>query len=239
VHGDENGIGVPFARVHRKRTKVNLNVDYVMTGLLGKKIGMTSIFDETGQVIPCTVIEAGPCFVTQIKTVERDGYEAVQLGFGETRERLVNRPAVGHFKKASTKPLRLVREFRANGISEVQPGQEIKVQNVFSKGDVVSIIGTSKGRGFQGVVKRHHFGGGARTHGQSDRERAPGSVGSSSYPSRVFKGMRMAGRMGGEQVTVRNLRVVGVIADSNLLLVKGSVPGAVNGYLEIRKNKAQ
>ncbi|HET6271909.1 MAG TPA: 50S ribosomal protein L3 [Bacteroidota bacterium] len=209
-----------------------------MTGLLGKKIGMTSIFDESGHVIPCTVIEAGPCFVTQIKTAERDGYEAVQLGFDRKSERTVNKPVKGHFAKANVKPTRIIREFRGNGVSEFQPGQEIKVDKVFSKGDTVSIIGTSKGRGFQGVVKRHHFGGGFRTHGQSDRERAPGSIGSSSYPSRVFKGMRMAGRMGGEQVTVKNLKVVGVIADSNLLLVKGSVPGAINGYLEIHKNSA-
>jgi large subunit ribosomal protein L3 len=136
------------------------------------------------------------------------------------------------------KPLRILREFRGDGGEEFQPGQEIRVDKVFTKGDVVSVIGTSKGRGFQGVVKRHHFGGGFRTHGQSDRERAPGSIGSSSHPSRVFKGMLMAGRMGGERVTVRNLRVVGVIPDSNLLLIRGSVPGAVNGYLEIRKHKA-
>jgi large subunit ribosomal protein L3 len=210
-----------------------------MTGLLGKKIGMTSIFDEAGHVIPCTVIEAGPCYVTQIKTRDRDGYEAVQLGFEMKRERLASKPEKGHFAKANVKPVRIVREFRGNGVSEVQPGQEIKVDTVFVKGDVVSVIGTSKGRGFQGVVKRHHFGGGFRTHGQSDRERAPGSIGSSSHPSRVFKGMRMAGRMGGEQVTVRNLKVVGIIADSNLLLIKGSVPGAINGYVEIHKNKAQ
>ncbi|MBI5473644.1 MAG: 50S ribosomal protein L3 [Ignavibacteriae bacterium] len=206
-----------------------------MTGLLGKKLGMTSIFDESGQVIPCTVIEAGPCFVTQIKTRERDGYEAVQLGFDEKKERLVTKPLAGHFAKANAKPQRIVREFRGNGVTELQPGQEIKVDKVFTKGDTVSVIGTSKGRGFQGVVKRHHFGGGFRTHGQSDRERAPGSIGSSSYPSRVFKGLRMAGRMGGEQVTVRNLKVVGIIPDSNLLLVRGSVPGAINGYLEIHK----
>ncbi|MBI4536274.1 MAG: 50S ribosomal protein L3 [Ignavibacteriae bacterium] len=209
-----------------------------MTGLLGKKIGMTSIFDESGQVIPCTVIEAGPCYVTQIKTKERDGYEAVQIGFEEKRERLVSKPLQGHFAKSSVKPARIVREFRGNGVSGLQPGQEIKVDSVFVKGDVVSVVGTSKGRGFQGVVKRHHFGGGFRTHGQSDRERAPGSIGSSSHPSRVFKGMRMAGRMGGEQVTVRNLKVVGVISDSNILLVKGSVPGAINGYLEIHKRTA-
>ena len=214
-------------------------MDGVMTGLLGKKIGMTSIFDDAGHVIPCTVIEAGPCYVTQIKTRDRDGYEAVQLGFDMKRERLANKPEKGHFAKANVKPIRIVREFRGNGVSDVQPGQEIKVDTVFVKGDVVSVIGTSKGRGFQGVVKRHHFGGGFRTHGQSDRERAPGSIGSSSHPSRVFKGMRMAGRMGGEQVTVRNLKVVGIIPDSNILLVKGSIPGAINGYVEIRKNRAQ
>jgi len=209
-----------------------------MTGLLGKKIGMTSIFDESGQVIPCTVIEAGPCYVTHIKTQERDGYAAIQLGYDERRERLVKKPEAGHFKKAGVKPQRLVREFRGESLQDLQPGQEIKVDKVFAKGDIVSVVGTSKGRGFQGVVKRHHFGGGFRTHGQSDRERAPGSIGSSSYPSRVFKGMRMAGRMGGERVTVHNLKVVGVIADSNILLVKGSVPGAINAYLEIRKHNA-
>ncbi len=210
-----------------------------MTGLLGKKIGMTSVFDETGQVIPCTVIEAGPCFVTQIKTMDRDGYQAVQLGFAEVKDRRTSKPLQGHFAKANVKPKRLVREFDLANGAELQPGQEIRVDSVFTKGDVVSVIGTSKGRGFQGVVKRHHFGGGFRTHGQSDRERAPGSIGSSSYPSRVFKGMRMAGRMGGTQVTVRNLKVVGVVPDSNLLLVKGSVPGAINSFLEIRKDKPQ
>jgi len=197
------------------------------------------MFDETGNIIPCTVIEAGPCFVAQIKTKERDGYNAVQLGFEVRKDRLVRKPARGHFAKAKVKPLRLLREFRGNDTPELQPGQEIKVDKVFAKGDLVSVVGTSKGRGFQGVVKRHHFGGGFRTHGQSDRERAPGSIGSSSFPSRVFKGMRMAGRMGGDRVTVRNLKVVGVIADSNLLLVEGSVPGAINGYLEIHKTKTQ
>jgi large subunit ribosomal protein L3 len=210
-----------------------------MNGLLGKKLGMTSVFDDAGQVIPCTVIEAGPCFVTQIKTKDRDGYEAVQVGFEPKPERLVTKPLRGHFAKANAKPMRIVREFRGNGVSDLQPGQEIKVTAVFTKGDIISVIGTSKGRGFQGVVKRHHFGGGFRTHGQSDRERAPGSIGSSSHPSRVFKGMRMAGRMGGEQVTVRNLKVVGIIPDSNLLLVRGSVPGAINGYVEIHKIVSQ
>jgi large subunit ribosomal protein L3 len=213
-------------------------MDGGMTGLLGKKLGMTSIFDDAGQVIPCTVIEAGPCFVTQIKTVDRDGYEAVQIGFEERKERRVTKPLRGHFARANVKPSRVVREFRGNGVSDVQPGQEIKVDRVFTKGDIVKVVGMSKGKGFQGVVRRHHFGGGFRTHGQSDRERAPGSIGSSSYPSRVFRGQRMAGRMGGDQVTVRNLTVVGVIPDSNLLLIKGSVPGAINGYLEIHKLKS-
>jgi len=212
-------------------------MDGSMTGLLGRKLGMTSIFDESGQVIPCTVIEAGPCYVTQVKTKERDGYDAVQIGFREKRERLVSKPLQGHFARAKVRAMRILREFRGDGSGELQPGQEIKVDAVFAKGDVVHVIGTSKGRGFQGVVKRHHFGGGSRTHGQSDRERAPGSIGSSSSPSRVFKGMRMAGRMGGEQITVRNLKVVGVIADSNILLLKGSVPGAINTTLEIRKRK--
>ena len=209
-----------------------------MTGILGKKLGMTSIFDDAGQVIPCTVIEAGPCYVTQIKTKDRDGYEAVQIGFGERKERTVTKPLRGHFARANVKPVRLVKEFRGNGVSDVQPGQEITVDRVFTKGDIVKVVGTSKGKGFQGVVRRHHFGGGARTHGQSDRQRAPGSIGSSSYPSRVFRGQRMAGRMGGEQITVRNLTVVGVIPDSHLLLIKGSVPGAINGYLEIHKLKS-
>ncbi len=214
-------------------------VDEVMIGLLGKKLGMTSVFDESGQVIPCTVIEAGPCYVAQVKTKARDGYDAVQLGFVEKRERLVTKPLRGHFAKAGVKPVRVLREFRSNEGAEYQPGQEIKVDGVFGKGDVVSIVGTSKGRGFQGVVKRHHFGGGSRTHGQSDRERAPGSIGSSSYPSRVFKGMRMAGRMGGGRITVRNLMVVGVIPDSDILLVRGSVPGAINGFVEIHKNESR
>jgi len=213
-------------------------MDAIMTGLLGKKLGMTSIFDEQGEVIPCTVIEAGPCYVTQIRTLQCDGYDAVQLGFEEKRESLVNKPLKGHLARAGVKALRFLREFQAREGSEIQPGQEIKVDTVFSKGDVVSVVGTSKGHGFQGVVKRHHFGGGFRTHGQSDRERAPGSVGASSYPSRVFRGQRMAGRMGGDRVTVKNLRVVGVLPDSNLLLVKGSVPGAINGLLEIHKKQA-
>lgn len=206
-----------------------------MAGLLGKKIGMTSLFDEHGHVIPCTVLEAGPCFVTQVKTREKDGYEAVQLGFGEVKERRVTRPMKGHFAKAGIKPVKVVSEFKGFNVSEMKLGAEVRLETVFSKGDHVSVSGTSKGRGFQGVVKRHHFGGGFRTHGQSDRERAPGSIGSSSFPSRVFKGQRMAGRMGGERVTAKNLEVVQVIPESNILIVKGSIPGHINSFVEIRK----
>ncbi len=206
-----------------------------MSGILGKKIGMTSVFDDRGESVPCTVIEAGPCYVAQVKTVERDGYEAVQLGFGDAKERLVRKPAAGHFKKAGIAPKRLLREFKGFDAKQFPVGTEIKVDALFATGDIVSVAGTSKGRGFQGVVKRHHFGGGFRTHGQSDRERAPGSIGSSSHPSRVFKGMRMAGRMGGERVTVKHLRVVQVIPESNLLLIRGSVPGHINAYVEILK----
>lgn len=207
-------------------------------GILGKKIGMTSVFDEKGKMIPCTVIEAGPCFVTQIKTKENDGYEAVQLAFDEKRERSVNKPVKGHFDKAGLKAKKVVKEFKGFDLSQFKLGDEIKVDSLFSSGDVISVTGTSKGRGFQGVVKRHHFGGGFRTHGQSDRERAPGSIGSSSYPSRVFKGMLMAGRMGGEKITVKNLTVVKVIPESNLLLVQGSVAGHNNSYVEIYKEQA-
>jgi large subunit ribosomal protein L3 len=206
-----------------------------VSGILGKKIGMTSIFDDNGQMIPCTIIEAGPCYVTQIKTKTSDGYDAVQLGFDEIKERLVNKPMKGHFKKGGVKPLRLISEFRNFNGTKLELGQEVRVDN-FQQGDMVDVIGQSKGRGFQGVVKRHHFGGvGMTTHGQSDRVRAPGSIGASSYPSRVMKGRRMAGRMGGERVTVKNLMVLKVIAESNILIVKGSVPGAINSYLEIVK----
>ena len=206
-----------------------------MSGILGKKIGMTSIFDDNGQMIPCTIIEAGPCYVTQIRTKVKDGYEAVQLGFDEIKERLVNKPLKGHFKKSGVKPLRLISEFRIVNGTQFQLGQEVRVDS-FEQGEIVDVSGQSKGRGLQGVRKRHHFGGGGRTtHGQSDRVRAPGSIGSSSYPSRVLKGMRMAGRMGGERVTVKNLKVLKVIAESNILIVKGSVPGAINSYLEIVK----
>jgi large subunit ribosomal protein L3 len=206
-----------------------------MTGILGKKLGMTSVFDEKGQSIPCTVIEAGPCTITQIKTIERDGYTALQIGFDEKPERSVNKPEAGHLKKAGATPKRLSREFRGFDVSKYELGGEIRVDALFAVGDKVSVAAKSKGRGFQGVVKRHHFGGGFRTHGQSDRERAPGSIGSSSYPSRVFKGMRMAGRMGCDRVTVKNLRVINIIPESNIILIRGSVPGHNNTYVEIIK----
>lgn len=208
-----------------------------MLGILGKKIGMTNIFDDRGEAIMCTVIEAGPCVIAQVKTTEKDGYEALQLGFDVKRETRVGRPLRGHFDKAGCKPRKVVREFQGFEIGKFKSGDEIKVDAVFAQGDTVSVVGVSKGRGFQGVVKRHHFGGGFRTHGQSDRERAPGSIGSSSYPSRVLKGMRMAGRMGGTRTTVKNLRVIRVVPESNLLLIRGSIPGHNNGYIEVYKER--
>ena len=206
-----------------------------MSGILGKKIGMTSLFDENGEAVPCTVIEAGPCYVTQVRTQAKDGYDAIQLGFDEKKDRLVNKPSKGHFAKAATKALRLMREFRGVNGTSMKAGDEVKV-DMFAPGDIVDVSGKSKGRGFQGVVKRHHFSGvGMTTHGASDRVRAPGSIGGSSYPSRVFKGMRMGGRMGFERITIKNLKVVKVIPESNILIIRGSVPGAINGYLEIVK----
>jgi len=207
-----------------------------VSGILGKKIGMTSVYDDNGVSVPCTVIEAGPCFVTQIKTKDKDGYDSIQLGYDQKAERLVNEPLKGHFAKAGGKALRLLREFRNfNGV-KLELGQELRVDSVFAQGDTVDVSARSKGKGFQGVVRRHHFGGvGSQTHGQSDRQRAPGSIGGSSYPSRVFKGMRMAGRMGFDNVTVKNLKVLKVIPESNLILVKGSIPGAKNTYVTITK----
>ncbi|MCL4538648.1 MAG: 50S ribosomal protein L3 [Bacteroidetes bacterium] len=208
-----------------------------MNGLLGKKLGMTSVFDEKGNSISVTVIEAGPCPVTAVKTKERDGYEAIQLAFGEKPERNETKAMKGHFAKAGVKPARVLCEFDGFNVGDYKIGDVIIVDKVFSVGDKVSVTGTSKGKGFQGVVKRHHFGGGAITHGQSDRTRAPGSVGSSSYPSRTFKGLRMAGRMGGKRSTMKSLKVVRLIPASNLILVEGSVPGPTNGYLEICREK--
>ena len=203
--------------------------------LLGRKLGMTSIFSENGEYVPCTVIEAGPCAVVQVRTLEKDGYTAVQLGYGDIAERKVSQPLAGHFKKAGTAPKRHIKEFRMDNIT-VAPGETVTIENVLKIGDIVKVSGTSKGRGFQGVMKRHHFGGvGMTSHGQSDRERAPGSIGSSSYPSRVFKGMRMAGRMGGTRISIRNLEVLDIMPDQNLLVIKGSIPGAINSIVEIVK----
>ena len=205
-----------------------------MSGLIGKKIGMTSIFDENGKNIPCTVIEAGPCVVTQVRTNAVDGYEALQLGFDDKGEKHATKADLGHFKKAGTSAKKKVVEFQ--GFEEnYKLGDNITVE-VFSEGEFVDVQGVSKGKGFQGVVKRHGFGGvGQATHGQHNRLRAPGSVGASSYPSRVFKGMRMAGRMGGDNVKVQNLRVLKVVADKNLLVVKGAIPGHKNSYVIIQK----
>ena len=205
-----------------------------MSGLIGKKIGMTSIFDENGKNIPCTVIEAGPCVVTQVRTKAVDGYEAFQLGFDDKTEKHATKAAVGHFKKAGTSAKKKVVEFQ-DFETEYKLGDLVTLDQ-FREGQFVDLQGVSKGKGFQGVVKRHGFGGvGQATHGQHNRLRAPGSVGASSYPSRVFKGMRMAGRTGGENVTIQNLRVLKVVADKNLLLVKGCVPGHKNSYVIIQK----
>ena len=205
-----------------------------MSGIIGKKVGMTSIFDAEGKNIPCTVIEAGPCVVTQVKTEEKDGYVSVQLGYDEAKAKNTTQPLMGHFAKANTTPKRKLVEFEQFEES-VSLGDTVTV-SIFNEGDFVDVVGTSKGKGFQGVVKRHGFGGvGQATHGQHNRLRAPGSVGASSYPSRVFKGMRMAGRMGGDNVKVQNLRVLKVIADKNLILVKGAVPGHNNSYVIIQK----
>ncbi|MFC2380660.1 MAG: 50S ribosomal protein L3 [Streptococcus gordonii] len=202
-------------------------------GILGKKVGMTQIFTEAGELIPVTVIEATPNVVLQVKTVETDGYNAVQVGFDDLRDVLSNKPAKGHVAKANTAPKRFIREFK--NIEGLEVGAEITV-DTFAAGDVVDVTGTSKGKGFQGVVKRHGFGGVMQqTHGQHNRLRAPGSIGAGSDPSRVFKGLRMAGRMGGEQVTVQNLQVLKVDKEQNLLIVKCAVPGAKNSYVIIRK----
>ena len=205
-----------------------------MSGLIGRKIGMTSIFDENGKNIPCTVIEAGPCVVTQVRTNAIDGYEALQLGFDDKTEKHTVKAEEGHFKKAGTAAKKKVVEFHGFE-EEFKLGDSIDV-NLFTEGEFVDVVGTSKGKGFKGVVKRHGFGGvGQATHGQHNRLRAPGSVGASSYPSRVFKGMRMAGRMGGDNVTVQNLKVLKVVADKNLLVIKGCVPGCKNSYVIIQK----
>ena len=202
-----------------------------MKGILGTKVGMTQVFDDTGEVIPVTVIEAGPCYVAQVKTEDTDGYNAVQIGFGHIEERKLKKPQRGHL--GTLPPLRYLREIRTDDASEYAVGQQVDV-GIFTAGQRVDVTGISKGRGFAGVVKRHGFHGGPKTHGQSDRHRAPGSIGATSTPGRVFKGMRMAGRMGNERVTVQNLEIVRVDPDRNLLLVKGSVPGRRGGLVLIR-----
>ena len=209
-----------------------------MPGLIGKKIGMTSVFDAEGRNIPCTVIEAGPCVVTQIRTEETDGYAAVQLAYDEKKEKHTSAPLMGHFKKANTTPKRKLVEFANDFNKELQLGDTITVADLFAEGEDtwVDVTGISKGKGFQGVVKRHGFAGvGGQTHGQHNRLRAPGSLGASSWPSRVFKGMRMAGRTGGDRVKILNLKVIKVIPENNLILVKGSIPGAKGSYVIVEE----
>ncbi len=207
-----------------------------MKGILGKKVGMTQVFSNRGEAIPVTVIEAGPCFVAQIKTVERDGYSAVQLGFEETKPKRLTQPQLKHLQKSNLPALRYLRELRVadEEAASVEEGQMLTV-GIFEEGDLVDVTGTSKGRGFAGVVKRYGFAGGPKTHGQSDRLRAPGSVGACTTPGRVFKGKRMPGRMGGERVTTQSLQVVLVDPERNLLAIKGAVPGGKNGLLLIRE----
>jgi len=207
-----------------------------MSGIIGKKVGMTSVYDENGKNIPCTVIEAGPCVVTQVRTLEKDGYEAIQLGYDEKKEKNTSKALRGHFEKANTTPKRVLVEF-SRFEDKKKFGDVVKV-NVFNEGEYVDVVGVSKGKGFQGVVKRHGFAGvNDATHGQHNRLRAPGSIGASSYPSRVFKGMRMAGQTGNKRIKIINLQVVRVITEQNLLIVKGSVPGAKGSYITVERWK--
>ena len=206
----------------------------MMKGLIGKKIGMTQIFDESGLAVPITLIEAGPCYVTQVRQPERDGYNAVQLGFEEVKPKRLTGGQLGHLKTSELPPLRFLREFRVKD-SEVTEGDKLEVGEVFSVGDQVDVVGTSKGKGFQGAVKRHGFRGGPKTHGQSDRQRATGSIGAGTTPGRVFKGKRMPGHMGSERVTIQNLQVAYVDADRNLLGVRGAIPGPKGGVVMIKE----
>ena len=203
----------------------------MLQGFLGKKIGMTQIFREDGKVVPVTVIEAGPCVVTQVKTKETDGYEAVQLGYGDVKRR--NKPQAGHLKNSRLS--RYLREVATNDTSEFAVGQTIGV-DIFETGEKVDIIGTSKGRGFAGVMKRWNFGGGPRTHGQSDRARAPGSIGGGTTPGKVYKGLKMGGHMGNRRITVKALEIIEIDAERNLLMIKGGIPGATNSLIQIRRN---
>jgi len=204
-------------------------------GIIGRKVGMTNVFSEDGRQYPCTVIEAGPNVVTQVKTVERDGYPAVQVGFGRKKAKRTTKALAGHFEAAGTEPLRILREFSPHA-EDLSPGDHVRVEDLFEEGERIDVAGISKGKGFQGVVKRHGFRGvGGVTHGQHNRQRAPGSIGASSTPSRVVKGMRMAGRTGGSRVTTKNVAVVQIIPDHNLVLIQGSVPGPKNGFVELIK----
>ena len=206
-----------------------------MPGIIGKKIGMTSLFTPDGKNVPCTLIEAGPCVVTQVKTLENDGYTAIQLGYGDKKAKNTTKALTGHFAKAGVTPKKKVVEFRTADIAAYSAGSEIKA-DLFAEGEFVDVVGTSKGKGFQGVVKRYNFAGvGGQTHGQHNRGRHPGSIGACSWPSRVFKGMRMGGRMGGDRVKVQNLKVMRIVADKNLIVVSGSVPGAKNSYVILEK----
>jgi large subunit ribosomal protein L3 len=206
-----------------------------MLGILGKKIGMSAIFDEKGIRIPVTIIQAGPCTITAIKSDETVGYNALQIGYGQIREKNMTKPVIGHFKKNNLTPVRHLKEFRVDSVVDYKIGDSLDV-NIFKEGEKIKVSGRSKGKGFQGVMKRHGFGGvGGTTHGQSDRLRAPGSIGSSSYPSRVFPGMKMAGRTGNDNVSIRNLQVVKILAEKNIILVKGAVPGATNSIVELYK----
>jgi large subunit ribosomal protein L3 len=206
-----------------------------MSGIIGKKVGMTTIFNAEGQAVPCTLIEAGPCVVTQVRTEEKDGYKAIQLGFGDKKEKNTSQPLVGHFKKAGTTPKRKLLEFKEFE-KEYNLGDTIRIEDVFAEGDFLDASGYSKGRGFQGVVKRHGFAGvGGQTHGQHNRGRHPGSIGACSFPSRVFKGIRMGGRMGNTRTTVQNLKVLKVLSEQNLIVISGSIPGAKNGYITLHK----
>jgi large subunit ribosomal protein L3 len=203
-----------------------------MSGIIGKKVGMTSVYDANGKIIPCTVVEAGPCVVTQVRSTEVDGYEAVQLGYDERKEKHTSKAMMGHFAKAQTTPKRKLVEFK--GFTDAKKLGDVVNVDLFAEGDFVDVVGTSKGKGFQGVVKRHGFAGvGGQTHGQHNRGRHPGSIGACSFPSRVFKGLRMAGRTGGNRVKVQNLQVLRIYPEKNLLVVSGSVPGSKNSYVII------
>ncbi len=209
-----------------------------MIGLLGKKVGMTTVFSEDGRRVPVTVLSAGPCRIIQLKKSEKDGYSAVQLGYEPIVPRKVKKPMLGHFKKAGVQPFRKLKEFTTEE-SEIdfEVGQEIKVSDIFNEGELVDCTGISKGKGFQGVVKRYGFKGGPKTHGQADKFRSPGSIGASSYPSRVVKGMKMGGHMGNKNVTIRGLKIVKILEDDNLLLVKGSIAGPKGGYIVIKRSR--